>query len=95
MCSTYNPSLVDYILPSLDLFYKLCNSYDKTELFLATFIRTFIYIAIFYLLMKYTKQEKYIIITKIIIFGIILFNIIYLLLILFKKPKYKEITGQP
>lgn len=97
MCSTYNPTFIDYILPSLDIFNKMCNSYDKTRLFLTTFTRILIYISIMIVLNIYTQpdtQKQSIIITKIIIFGIISFNILYLLFILFKSPENKKINSQ-
>lgn len=52
-CVNYDISIFDYIFPQMSIFWKLCISYDKTKLFLATTIRLLVYIGILLLLNYY------------------------------------------
>ena len=54
-------------------------SYDKTELFISSLIRLIVYV----ILLKITRDYKYI---QTILYIIILINIIYIIIIVMKTP---------
>ena len=86
-CYTYNYNNYQLILPSYDIFYELCSSNDKTNLFIYSFLRIIIIISIYEISKIYL--EEYEIILEIIYYYII-FNMIYLGLVINKYPKYSK-----
>ena len=90
-CYKYIIKFNDYFFPSLDIFYPLCFSYDKTRLFIVSFIRIFIYIFLFDYIQNVTFENKN---TKEIIIYIlnivILINMIYLFIVMLKTPIKKK-----
>jgi hypothetical protein len=93
-CIKYENRVLEYLIPSSDLFKSLCLSEDKTKLFLISFIRSFIwlYVTDIYISYIYTTASKtyYEIIKSdkilILLITICLINIIYLVAVMFKKP---------
>ncbi len=91
MCTPYIRSPIEIILPSPHIFDELCVSYDKTSMFLDTFIKLVVYWIICTLLQLYFKRTALMIIIFSILTAIIYINCIAVFIILIKKPKYEEI----
>jgi hypothetical protein len=93
-CIKYENTILEYLIPSSDLFKSLCISEDKTKLFVISFIRSFIwlYATDIYISHIYTTTSKtYHDIIKsdkilILLLTMCLINIIYLVAVMFKKP---------
>jgi hypothetical protein len=86
-CLEYKIKYYDFIYPSIDTFDIVCQSYDKTNLFIVSLVRT-----IFYFLTMYNfcskninKNIKYFLV------GWVIINIIILVYILSKNQKYEKI----
>uniref|UniRef100_A0A6C0EAN9 Uncharacterized protein n=1 Tax=viral metagenome TaxID=1070528 RepID=A0A6C0EAN9_9ZZZZ len=87
-CRNYQYSFFEFILPSTDLFRKLCLSYDKTRLFIMSFMRFAIYLYILNYVYafyndKKTDTSKNILIITAFLTGL---NFLYLLGICVKRP---------
>lgn len=78
-CISYRNELYEFIFPSKLILKKLCMSYDKTELFITSLIRLIIYV----ILLKITEKYDNI---QIILYLIILINVVYLIIIIYKTP---------
>lgn len=96
-CISYESHFFEFFLPSPIIFSKLCISYDKTELFIISLTRIFIYIIIYYLLDESISLDNYRII-KYILLVIIFANIIYIGAVISKKTVFnigsdQSITG--
>ena len=91
MCSRYNSETVDFIIPTQIIFSTLCESYDKTNLFLVGIIRIFLFMTIYTYIFSYdispTSYFKYF---KFIFMGYISINVFVLLYVMSKKQKYKK-----
>ena len=89
-CYNYKLNIKDLFFIPFQTFKNLCKSYDKTYLFIITFVRFLIVAIIFYIFYKNKwanfDKNKYL---KILLFLIFLFlciiNIISLIIVLFKK----------
>ncbi len=89
-CFNYKLNIKDLLFIPFQTFKDLCQSYDKTYLFIVTFIRFLIILFIFYVFYKNgwatMDKEKYF---KIMLFLVFLFlsiaNFVSLLIVLFKK----------
>lgn len=91
MCSRYNNKAVDFILPTQIIFSTLCESYDKTNIFLVGILRTIIFIIIYmYVFSSNELEESYTKIPRIIFMGYIMINMLILLYIISKKQKYSK-----
>jgi len=77
-----------FIVPGLEEFGKLCNSYDKTYMFLMIVVRLIIYLSIF-ITVCHDRMEQY---KNIKLYGcillvtIILFNVLSVLTLFFREP---------
>lgn len=87
MCSTYEIKINDiFNLIQIEYFYKLCKSYDKTNLFILTLTKIFFYTTIYLLFEEITNKNEIIEIITNIIYFIILLNIFNLFVVVSKVP---------
>lgn len=92
-CIDYKYMWWHFLIPSLDSIKKVCISFDKTEMFLVSLIRTFVYIYLF-LIIKDHKQFIKHGIKYGILYGlvtIIIINIIVLVYVILKKQVVAKI----
>lgn len=91
-CLEYKFEFWHILLPPLSSVENLCYSYDKTKLFMSTFIRTILAIIILYYYHKFYKenpaQDKKNILTG--LFFVTLSYIFIFILVLFKQQKYNK-----
>ena len=91
-CCPYIIKFRNYFFPSFDIFNTLCMSYDKTRLFIVSFIRLLIYLYIFDIVNSIKLSDVELKKTINYFFHImIIINIFYLLIIILKQvesPKY-------
>lgn len=87
-CLTYNSNLTDIFIPR-EIFQQLCDPYDKTNLFLMSFVRCCIYLTITKLYYDYINFKDSVILYIIFIFLILitLYNLILLLIVMLKRTK--------
>lgn len=90
MCSVYNTKIWELLIPSSLYLKDLCISYDKTSLFIITFIRIIIYWILYRLFLDYLEGTKIISSISFVMMIIILLNMISLLIVLIKKPKHEK-----
>lgn len=83
-CISYEPRTFELLFPSPIIFEPFCLSYDKTELFIISLSRLFVYIILYYLFEENINLEEHKII-KYILFTMICANIIYLGLVVSKQ----------
>lgn len=96
-CIKYDTTILEYLFPLSGLFKSFCESEDKTELFLVSFIRSFIWLYVLntYFTYVYELTDKtYFNIVKsdkilILLLIMCLINIIYLIAVMFKKPVHR------
>lgn len=93
-CTIYRYNMLDFILPSKEIFMDLCQSYDRTYLFLTTIIR---FIITYYILINYKKYvvdklppNDKIRLVEIVLMILCYVNLILLFIILFKKTYEKD-----
>ncbi len=86
-CESYINKSYELLFPSPIILQKLCTNYDKTELFIQSLIRLLIYV----LLLECTKN--YDVITY-ILYVILIVNLVYLIIIVFKKSVYINNTDK-
>jgi len=93
-CLTYNFSWFDFILPSKEIFQKVCISYDKTYLFLTTIVRFALFLTLAFTFKKYyvinglnNKNIETHIFYILLIYS--LTNIIFIIIILNKEQQIK------
>ena len=86
-CISYESKSFEVLLPSPIIFSTLCISYDKTELFIISFIRLLTYIILYYLLVETIDIANYPILNY-IMYVVIGINIIYIGLVVSKRPVY-------
>jgi hypothetical protein len=105
-CNSYIPNFYDLFIPSPVIVSNFCISYDKTDLFIISFLRTFLYMMIYVILEKSIDPNNNPI-TMGLITTIVWINIIYLMGVIVKQTtfsigsnqvfgvkKYKETTNQ-
>lgn len=90
MCSVYNGKIWELLIPSSLYLKDLCISYDKTSLFIITFVRIIIYWIIYRLFSGYLDGTQAISSISFVMLIIILLNMISLLIVLVKKPKHEK-----
>lgn len=96
ICSTYDYKYIDLFVPNMILFKRLCSSYDKTAMFVTSFIRLIMSYITGYYLSNYNM-------VSIICNMLIIINAIILLIVIIKVPvhianipdNYKEPTNEP
>lgn len=90
-CINYNPSIFDFIILPYQILFKLCISVDKTKLIIVSLIRLILCIYLF----NYLNSKKWIewdinLIPQIIFYLMfamyIITNVIYIIILLIKKP---------
>lgn len=86
-CSSYQSNSFEYFFPSPSVYTTLCLSHDRTELFIISMVRLFIWIILFYLTSELIYIDDYPIIkyTFYIMFGI---NILYIGLVVSKNTVF-------
>ena len=90
-CYKYIIKFNDYFFPTFDIFYPLCFSYDKTRLFIVSFVRIFIYIFLFDFVQNIQFKNKTTKETIIYVLNIIIIiNMIYLFIVMLKTPLKKK-----
>lgn len=89
ICSGYNYSLLDLFIPPYTIFNTLCQSADKTLMFIIAFIRCVIVGILMKVVYENTSisENKYLY-NGLITYGII--NILAIIFIMFKQQKYKK-----
>jgi hypothetical protein len=90
-CIYYTFTIKQLFLPSPQLLYKLCVSYDKTKLFIVSTIRLFIIASIFqYLLtqgiMVWDRHRLFRTSLFLLVLLYLIINILYIPIILLKSP---------
>jgi len=90
MCSTYNSNIWELLIPSSLYLKDLCISYDKTSLFIVTFVRIIIYWVLYRILIEYLQNTIAMPTISLIMLIIIGLNMISLSIVLIKKPKYEK-----
>lgn len=99
LCTNYKFRWRHLIVPSSDIIYQPCVSYDKTDIFLVSVARAFIFIILFMYLSRMDKivfdnDELHRFIYSILLVYMIL-NILIIVLVVFKSnlmPKIAEKT---
>ena len=92
MCSRYDNMAVDFIIPMPIIFNTLCESYDKTNMFIVGGLRIIILKTIYEYVFSQTKlSNSYLQILKLCIMMYILVNIFILLYIISKQQKYSKL----
>ena len=89
-CSVYEPQIWHIFLPPFKVFSYLCSSYDKSYLFITSFIRTIIYIIITKLYYDYIKMEDYGETGFTILIILCSINLIMLFYVILKTQKYAK-----
>ncbi len=91
-CVSYEPKFYEYFVPSPVIFTKQCLSYDRTELFIVSFIRLVLWMVIYFLFRNVISINNtnidYIFIA---IFGI---NILYIGGVVSKVPTFSVGSGE-
>jgi hypothetical protein len=85
-CTRYTFSYCDIFFPNIILFKQLCFSFDKTKLFLISFVRVLLYAMITKLIYEkepFTEQSSMLLYLFAFMTTI---NIIYIIFVLFKFP---------
>ncbi len=90
MCSVYNSKIWELLIPSSLYLKDLCISYDKTSLFIVTFVRIIIYWILYRLFLGYLEGTQIISSISFVMVIIISLNMISLLIVLIKKPKHEK-----
>lgn len=91
-CYAYSFSLRDVLLPSSNVFDKLCYSYDKTNMFLSNTLRLILYMLLIKLVIDGLDTDKFLGKSLLILFGfIVIITLIMIIIILFKQQKYPKI----
>ena len=86
-CIDYKYKLWHFFIIHPDILYKVCLSYDKTELFIVGFVRTLIYALMFYMTFKPVKKSKWLAPFP-IVFGVgLILNILLLMFIITKQQE--------
>lgn len=95
MCERYDITPLKFMLPSpFHIMYKLCESHDKTRMFLVCCARIFIGVIIFLYLIdqeKYMRMPPYQIFVYIVL-GYTIVNMAILILIVMKQQKWPKGT---
>lgn len=95
ICKIYSFKFSELFIPPIDIIKKVCISYDKTYLFISSFIRLTIFIILtktYYEYMELKKAnnwKKYFLGFFILLFYSII-NIVLLFIIVFKNQKYEK-----
>jgi|688.fasta_scaffold610127_2 hypothetical protein len=94
-CVKYNPSFFDLFIPQYQILFNLCVSYDKTKLIIMSVIRLclFIFILKFMNIKKiitFDLQKTFHTALTIVLFSYIFFNVIFIIMILIKKPIFDK-----
>ena len=86
-CVSYQSNFFEYFFPSPSVISTLCLSHDRTELFIISIVRLFIWIILFYIVSESILIDDYPIIkyTFYTMFGI---NILYIGLVVSKNPVF-------
>ena len=95
-CVSYNPNYYNLLIPNIEILQKLCISYDKTYLFLISFMRCMIYMLItslYYDTFGINNDLSYLIFLALVIWCII--NIVFMLIVMFKKTKLTSYSLSP
>ncbi len=94
-CINYTYSLLELIIPSIQIQHKFCSSIDKTNLLIISLLRLFIV----YRLFNYLNNNGLVLLSlgnpiKLILFIICLvyftINVVYIGIIFYKKPEYDQ-----
>lgn len=95
-CISYNFNWADFVLPSREIFQKVCISYDKTYLFLTTIVRMILFMIIAFTFKKYfvinglnNKNIETHIFYVLLLYA--LTNIVFIIIILNKEQAKKLI----
>jgi hypothetical protein len=83
-CLVYNFHYLEAIVPFPIIFTTLCESMDKTRLFIVSFSRILVYLILYFIIDDIFDLKKHYII-KYVLFLIIFLNIVYLVSIIPKK----------
>lgn len=86
-CTTYHFNYWDLIIPSIDILSYVCNSSDKTNLFLTSLFRTFLAVILLNYYLIYFKKYKYSEYGTGILVAYLIINIILTIYIMFKQQK--------
>ena len=86
-CVSYQPYSFEYLIPSPIIFSTFCLSFDRTELFIMSMVRLFIWIVIFFIVAEYVDFEVYPSV-KYIFYAIFGVNILYIGLVTAKDPVF-------
>jgi len=89
-CNPYKYKYEDLLIPPEDIFNYLCTSYDKTYLFLISFIRVIILGIIIKIYYKTTKIKGLWIILYLPLLIYTIINIIILFAIIYKNQKISK-----
>lgn len=86
-CISYQPYTFEYLIPSPIIYSTFCLSFDRTELFIMSMVRLFIWIILYYLVGELIDFEEYPAVKYLFLtmFGC---NILYIGLITAKKPVF-------
>jgi hypothetical protein len=86
-CISYQSRPFEYLFPSPIIFTTFCLSYDRTELFIISMVRLFIWIVLYFLISELIDYEEYPVVQYgfYIMFGI---NIMYIGLVVAKDPVF-------
>lgn len=89
-CYTYVYKFTDIFVPPIDIFKYLCESYDKTNLFLISFMRVLVILFIIYIYYDITKLNNIWIFGYFSLVIYMVINIIILFIIMLKNQKIEK-----
>ena len=84
-CTTYMYTPAELIVPSPIIFTTFCTSYGKTQLFIMSFLRLFVWIIIYNVMHETIDMKKHTVL-KLLIIVLLIINIIYIGIVVAKHP---------
>lgn len=99
-CDKYYIKFYNFIIPSITEFKTICDSYDKTRMFITVFIRTITYYLIMIYLFEmniidYRRENRIKLYGLIILIFVIFLNILSLIYIIIKKQRNPKKISVP
>lgn len=88
-CANYNGNISDMLIPPIKIYGSgLCLTYDKTNLFLTTVVRLFLYGFIYYMLLLNLKTNEYFEYIDNFMLLVLFLNVLSLSVVLSSVPAY-------
>lgn len=86
-CVSYQSNFFEYLMPSPVIFNTMCLSYDRTELFIMSFIRLIIWMVIYYVVSEAIDLDDYPVV-KYTMLTILAINVLYIGIVVSLDPVF-------